>query len=167
MSNSYVVAPTSSREDGHYENIVRVGDARDGLCHEITIPFVHHTIEVDLSVRPPGSRPHSASTRYDHVTRTFGVMESREYLTLTKCQPCDSRLALLRTRRLNCVSTLRAVCRISIPKREFAEHVLPVLEHVGSCRHHRTWQLDRVRASALPHDLVPNRRRYVSCACIA
>ena len=75
--------PTSSREDGHYENIVQVDNAQDGLGHEITIPFVHHTIEVDLSVRPPGSRPHSASTRYDHVTQTFDVMASQEYLTTT------------------------------------------------------------------------------------
>ena len=55
MSNRYEIPPTSSREDGHYVNIVQVGNAQDGLCHEITIPFVHHTIEVDLSVRPPGS----------------------------------------------------------------------------------------------------------------
>ena len=54
---------TSSREDGHYVNIVQVGNAHDGLCHEITIPFVHHTIEVDLSVRPPGSGPHSACSK--------------------------------------------------------------------------------------------------------
>ena len=77
MSNRYVVAPTSSREDGHYENIVQVGNAQDGLGHEITISFVHHTIEVDLSIRPPGSRHHSALTRYDHVTQTFDVMASQ------------------------------------------------------------------------------------------
>ena len=55
MSNRYVVTPTSSRKDGHYVNIVQVGNDQDGLCHEVTIPFAHHTIEVALSVRPPGS----------------------------------------------------------------------------------------------------------------
>ena len=46
MSDRYVVTPTSSREDGHYVNIVQVGNAQDDLCHEITIPFVHHTMRL-------------------------------------------------------------------------------------------------------------------------
>ena len=30
----------------HYVNIVQVSNAQNDLCHEITIPFVHHTMRL-------------------------------------------------------------------------------------------------------------------------
>ena len=48
--------------------------------------------------------------RYDHVTQTFDVVVSQEYVALTKCQPCHSRLVPLRAKPLSCVSTLHSVC---------------------------------------------------------
>ena len=96
--------PTISREDGHYVNIVQVGNAqmvfatrsRSLLC--ITrlrlISLFDHLVLV----------PTLPAARYDHVTQTFDVVASQEYVTLTKCQPCHSRLVPL------WVSTLHSVC---------------------------------------------------------
>ena len=114
---------------------------------------MHHTIEVDLSVRPPWFwLPTLPAERYDHVTQTFDVVASQEYVTLTKCQPCHSRLVPLRARQLNCVSTLHVRVReFRSLSAELAKHVRPArsLNMSAHIRHHQTWQLDRVRASCL------------------
>ena len=103
------------------------------------------------------------------MTQTFDVVVSQEYVTLTKCQSCHSRLVLLgRHSRIACPLFTPCV-EISIPERRTCQTCSTRSSNMSAhIRHHRTWQLDRVRASCLTtRSCAKSDVRYVSCTCIA
>ena len=85
---------------------------RDGLCHEVVMRFVHHTTEAVQSslLRSPGFWLSTLPTeRHVHGKHTNDVAVLKEYVALTGCQSCHSRLVPLSGVSADCASTLESL----------------------------------------------------------
>ena len=86
---------------------------RDGLCHEVVMRFVHHTTEDVQSslLRSPGFwLPTLPTERHVHGNHAKDAAVLKEYVALTGCQSCHSRLVPLSGVSEDCASTLESVC---------------------------------------------------------